>query len=429
MAKTDWNLNDSVMPEDMNQIGQEINDMAESLDNHINATLVHGATDAATPNRIARRDANGQFEVGAPTAANHVARKVDLDEVKQSVSDGKNQIASAITGMGQTASGSDTFAQLSGKIRDISKDANAAVGDVLTGKTFYQGGVKRTGTMANKTTDYGAPFTGQTGRLYLRPEAGYHNGTVRVYTDDGNFAPQHIKAGVPIWGVTGTFTSDANAAAADILSGKTAYVNGNKVTGSMPNRSAENFHMPALERTIWQDDKVFLRPPEGYYDGYSWIMTPAGNLNPNNIREGAEILGVWGTLRAWNGEKRTASGSGTRNTNAQLVYQDSSYYTQVGDWPMFQSPHIGWKIGAVVMTTTSATYGENFLTIAFSDIVINRYSPNSHGGWTGVMINLNNWSGSYIIFNTKSNGASIGSIDFQLPHMHSRIDYWQAWEL
>lgn len=96
MAKTDWNLNDAVMPEDMNQIGQEINDMAESLDNHINATLVHGATDAATPNRIARRDANGQFEVGAPTAANHVARKADLD-AHAAITNGAHGATSAAT--------------------------------------------------------------------------------------------------------------------------------------------------------------------------------------------------------------------------------------------------------------------------------------------------------------------------------------------
>ncbi|GIQ62133.1 hypothetical protein PACILC2_07010 [Paenibacillus cisolokensis] len=96
MAKTDWNLNDSVMPEDMNQIGQEINDMAESLDNHKNATLVHGATDAATPNRIVQRDAAGQFKVGTPTDANHVARKTDLD-AHTAITNGAHGATSAAT--------------------------------------------------------------------------------------------------------------------------------------------------------------------------------------------------------------------------------------------------------------------------------------------------------------------------------------------
>ena len=38
--------------------------------------------------------------------------------------------------MGQSATGSDTFLTLAGKVRDISKDADAATGDVINGKTF-----------------------------------------------------------------------------------------------------------------------------------------------------------------------------------------------------------------------------------------------------------------------------------------------------
>lgn len=45
--------------------------------------------------------------------------------------------------------------------------------------------------------------------------------------------------------VTGTCafdadTSDANATAGELLSGKTAYVNGSKITGTMPNNGAVN---------------------------------------------------------------------------------------------------------------------------------------------------------------------------------------------
>lgn len=277
MAKSDWNLNDSVMPEDMNQIGQEINDMAESLDNHINATLVHGATDAATPNRIARRDANGQFEVGVPTAANHVARKADLDEVKQSVSDGKNQIASAITGMGQTASGSDTFAQLSGKIRDISKDANAAVGDVLTGKTFYQGGVKRTGTMA-VATDRSAPAnigTDGDGRFMVAPARGYWDGGKWVKTslqDRANITPA-------------------------VSVGR-------------------------------NDSTIYLRMPQGVYRtnagfGYPELSYTEPNLLASNIKSGVSLFGLTGSLRPWNGEKRMASGTLTVASNSSGFWRPS----------------------------------------------------------------------------------------------------------
>ena len=44
--------------------------------------------------------------------------------------------------------------------------------------------------------------------------------------------PANIKKDVNILGITGTYTSDANATASDIKTDKTAYVNGQKITGN-----------------------------------------------------------------------------------------------------------------------------------------------------------------------------------------------------
>ena len=44
--------------------------------------------------------------------------------------------------------------------------------------------------------------------------------------------PGNIKKDVNILGITGTYTSDANATASDIKTDKTAYVNGEKITGN-----------------------------------------------------------------------------------------------------------------------------------------------------------------------------------------------------
>ena len=62
---------------------------------------------------------------------------------------------------------------------------------------------------------------------------------------DGNLTPENIKTGVTIFDVEGTFTSDANATASDIASGKTAYVNSEKIVGT---KKASGGVIPLWER-------------------------------------------------------------------------------------------------------------------------------------------------------------------------------------
>ncbi len=235
--------------------------------------------------------------------------ETEIDNLKSSVSNGKNEIASAITDMGQPANGGETFAQLAAHIRDISKDANAGVGDVLSGKTFYQGGVKRTGTMPNRGGIIITP--GTTDQLI---PLGFHDGTGKV-VGDPDLVSANIRAGANIFGVAGKAsvvdTADANAVASNLESGKTAYVNGIKITGTQPRISNSPRFVPTTY-DVWQ--------PNGIYDngsGGGFIIAGDPDLIPQNIRAGVDIFGVIGSLVEG---KPYATGTATA-TNDTLLFR------------------------------------------------------------------------------------------------------------
>lgn len=131
----------------------------------------------------------------------------------------------------------------------------------------------------------------------------------------------HDKSGAPITG-TNTYdadTSDANATAAEILATKTAYVNGVKLTGTMPNRGA----VTGTIETFAQGYTI----PQGYHDGSGTVNLNASDLakvtNPANIKAGVEIGGVTGTYsgEAISVQSRTA----TPSTSQQVITPQSGY--------------------------------------------------------------------------------------------------------
>lgn len=139
----------------------------------------------------------------------------------------------------------------------------------------------------------------------------------------------HDKSGAAITGAC-TYdadTSDATAASAEILSGKTAYVNKIKVTGEMRNNGA-------VTGSISKKAEAYSIPI-GYHDGSGKVTissTEQAKIIATNIRAGVSILGVTGTMSGTEGAKAQAK-TATPSTTQQIILPDSTggynYLTQV----------------------------------------------------------------------------------------------------
>ena len=108
-------------------------------------------------------------------------------------------------------------------------------------------------------------------------------------------------------------TSDATAAQSNILTGATAYLNGGKKTGSMPNNGATGGNISTKAGTV--------SIPSGYTTGGTVGIASAQQdlIISANIKAGVTILGVSGDTNVVN--TALASGAGA----AQIVTGYSAY--------------------------------------------------------------------------------------------------------
>lgn len=131
----------------------------------------------------------------------------------------------------------------------------------------------------------------------------------------------HDKSGASI---TGTCTydvdsTDATAAVAEILKGKTAYARGAILTGTMNNNGSVSGKITTVAGTY--------TIPQGYHDGSGKVSidsTEQSKLVASNIREGITILGIEGTMSGTE-DARPQAKTVTPTTSTQTILPDEGY--------------------------------------------------------------------------------------------------------
>ncbi len=219
---------------------------------------------------------------------------------------------------GQVDSLNKTKEQLEATISDLNTQiaelkakqstGNATVAQVLQGATFSNStSVGLTGEMPNRGA---INQTLNAGGSYTIP-AGYHNGSGKITVN--SLASQ----------------TSANAGAGQILSGYTAWVNGNKITGSMANKGNLN----------WSGSNTTYSVPAGYYSGGTLDSRPsynngynAGvsaadnrvNTNSTNYKSGYNAGVSAGKNTGWSSKTINTTGSTSGNNLGCTYYRGSN---------------------------------------------------------------------------------------------------------
>ncbi|WML35930.1 hypothetical protein [Clostridium sp. OS1-26] len=272
-----------------------------------------------------------------------------------------------------------------------SAEGDAGVGDVLAGKKFSNDtDTGLVGTMPNKSSvtisstadsqlQYGGIITdqGDPGFRVIFPiknlPTGYYDANTQINVSLWGVAPQFVQAGAKIgrWDspLVGTYTSDATATAPQILSSYTAYANGSKVTGTMPNNGAYIIPMSYTYGNI--------SIPAGYHNGAGYIQGFSFSIGSAS----ALAIPVWnGNTFGYTYVKKIAECVLNFSGSVRVIYTESKNYYGAGAVSQVYVNDVARGVSHPNASTNTMTYTDDITINAGDRIQIYGASGSNSGG-------------------------------------------------
>lgn len=244
-------------------------------------------------------------------------------------------------------------------------------------------------------------FTPTTANRYINIPTGY-NTTASYYTlkGDSNLKAENIKSGITIFGINGSYTastgldtSDATASTEDILSNKTAYVNGSKITGSIPVLSSPYLFMTDFVlNDNFYEITASIDPIEPFYtdDGQVKLLFNKNILGQASTSQVLEDI----TFSSANGMSLTGTMANNGQTGGTITSQGGTYtipagYTTGGTVTANISSGSTTVSGSASASSATITTGNGTLTLTKSVSITPSVSAGYISAGTQGSVNIN----------------------------------------